>query len=182
MVPYDPAWPAAFRKEADALRRVFGDSLESVHHIGSTSVPGLPAKPVIDILAVLEGAADVPRFDAGIAGLGYRVRGECLDAGGTPGRFYYSKPVRGERTHHLHVCNAGHWQIPELTGFARYLREHADVAAEYGRLKVAAAEHEYDNVGYMARKHEWIRATVRAAMVHYDVPRGSAETRTAGTS
>ena len=142
--------------------------MRSIHHIGSTSVPGLAAKPVIDILVVLDETEDISRFDEGMRGLGYRVRGECLDAGGTPGRFYFSKPVKGERTHHVHMCAEGHFQIPELVLFARYLKEHPAVADEYGELKVAAvAECAGDNVAYMAGKQEWVRAALRDALKHY---------------
>jgi GrpB-like predicted nucleotidyltransferase (UPF0157 family) len=170
VVPYDPAWPAQFEKEAEELRGIFGPALVSIHHIGSTSVPGLSAKPVIDILAVLRKGSDQTGFDESLTALGYRVRGECLDRGGTPGRFYFSKPVEGERTHHLHVCIEGHFQVAELILLPEYLRENAEVAAEYARLKIEAAEdHADDNVGYMARKHAWIRATIQEAMAESSV-------------
>jgi len=170
VVPYDPAWPAQFEREAEELRGIFGPALVSIHHIGSTSVPGLLAKPVIDILAVLREGSDQTGFDQELMAAGYRVRGECLDRGGTPGRFYFSKPVEGERTHHLHVCNEGHFQIAELIRLAQYLRENQEVAAEYARLKTAAAEdHVDDNVGYMARKHAWIRAKIQEAMAESSV-------------
>ena len=152
VVPYDPAWPIRFEEEAEELRRVFDSALKSIHHIGSTSVPGLVAKPVIDILAVMREGTDPTFFDEEIRALGYRVRGECLDKGGTPGRFYFSKPVEGRRTHHLHVCAEGHFQIPELVRFTQYLRENPEVAVEYRRLKTAAAEDCMDdNVRYMVR-------------------------------
>lgn len=168
VVAYDPDWPRAYALEAEALTRVFGPALRSVHHVGSTSVPGLPAKPVIDILVVLNDTDDMDRFSLGMERLGYRVRGECLDAGGTPGRFYFSKPALGARTHHVHVCQKGHFQIPELVLFPRYLAEVPEVAAEYAELKrVALAEAAHDNVGYMARKHDWIRAAVRDALAHF---------------
>lgn len=100
VVAYDPAWPGAYAVEAKTLARVFGEALQSIHHIGSTSVPGLMAKPVIDILVVLDDTGHISRFNLGMERLGYRVRGECLDAGGTLGRFYFSKPPSGTRRHH----------------------------------------------------------------------------------
>ena len=73
--------------------------------------------------------------------------------------------MRPYRTHHLHVCIDGHFQVPEMIRLPEYLRENQEVAAEYARLKRAAAEdHGNDNVGYMARKHAWIRATIQVAM------------------
>ncbi len=171
VVSYDPGWPQAFTLEADALREVFGGALCSIHHIGSTSVPGLPAKPVIDILAVLDETTEVGRFDDDMRALGYRPRGECLDAGGTAGRFYYCKPAVGPRTHHAHVCAEGHFQIPELLHFPEYLRAKPEVADEYARLKSSAlAEGGQDNIEYMARKHAWIRATIRDALTWFGAP------------
>lgn len=173
VVAYDPGWPEAYAVESAALREVFGMALRSIHHVGSTSVPGLMAKPVIDILVVLDDATDMGGFDRGMTDLGYRVRGECLDAGGTPGRFYFSKPVHGERTHHVHVCAEGHFQIVEMVLFPRYLAERPEVAAEYTRLKRRAlAESSHESLGYTAVKHDWIRTTVRDALTHFGVAPG----------
>lgn len=171
IVPYDPAWPEAFALEAAALRRVFDPIMRSIHHVGSTSVPGLAAKPVIDILVVVEDTSALGRLDTEMERLGYRVRGECLDAGGTPGRFYYSKPAEGPRTHHVHVCGEGHFQIPEFLFFAAYLREKPEVATEYERLKRGAlGDGGATNVVYMERKHDWVRATIRDALAWYGAP------------
>lgn len=168
VVPYDPRWPDLFAAEAVALHRVFGTALRAIHHVGSTAVPGLPAKPTIDILIVLDDTEGVERFDPAMEALGYRVRGECLDAGGTPGRFYYSKPTEGKRTHHVHLCTAGHFQIPEMILFPEYLRRHPEIAAEYGRLKLRAVEEGADrSVPYMERKHEWIRSAIRDALEYF---------------
>ena len=123
VVPYDPSWPTAFELEREKVALAFEPILESIHHIGSTSVPGLSAKPVIDILVVVDDDATVADYDGRMSELLYTPRGECLDAGGTPGRFYYSKTVKGVRTHHT----------PR----------------------------------YMARKHDWIRSTVPAALACY---------------
>ena len=178
VVPYDPGWPEAYSLEADALQKVFGSALQSIHHVGSTSVPGLAAKPVIDILVVVDDTTAMGKFDRGMVDLGYRIRGECLNAGGTPGRFYFNKPAKGERTHHAHVCAEGHFQIPELVLFPRYLAERPHVAAEYTQLKrLALAETSGDNVGYMARKHDWIRSAVRDAVAHFGGPNQVAAAR-----
>lgn len=171
VVPWDPAWADAYRKEAEALRRVFAPILSAIHHIGSTSVPGLAAKPVVDTLVVVTDHDAVPRFDAGMEAQGYRVRGETVEAGIPPGRYYYSKPAQGLRTHHTHVAAEGNFQIQELLCFARYLRDHPHVAAGYAALKRrAAAAHRFDNVGYMAAKNEWVLSTLHVALRHYGQP------------
>src|SRR5947209_19828672 len=149
VVPHDASgWHAAFACEASALGQVFGETLVAIHHVGSTSVPGLPAKPTIDILVVLRETGTIDRFSASMERLGYRVRGECLDAEipGTPGRFYFTKNRGDERTHHVHACAAGHSEIADKLAFRDYLRAHPPRAAEYAALKHRLARgHRYDN-------------------------------------
>ena len=77
VVEYDPQWVAAFEMEAAMLARIFGQRAH-IHHIGSTSVPGLAAKPIIDILIVLDHTNDIDSFNPSMEALGYRVRGEGL--------------------------------------------------------------------------------------------------------
>ena len=95
--------------------------------------------------------------------LGYRVRGECLDAEipGTPGRFYFTKNSGETRTHHVHACAAGHSEIADKLAFRDYLRAHPQRAAEYGALKQRLAlEHRHDNIGYMRGKDAYIRSVL----------------------
>src|SRR2546423_936505 len=164
------AWCNAYAREARALGTVFGDALVAIHHVGSTSIPGLPAKPVIDILVVLREIATVDRFSVGMEGLGYRVRGECLDAEipGTPGRFYFSKDVDGTHTHHVHACAVGHAEIDDKLAFRDYLRAHPSRAAEYGALKQdLARRYRHDNIGYMRGKDAFIRRVLEDARGWY---------------
>ena len=166
----DASWRNAYAREALALGSVFGDSLVTSHHVGSTSIPGLPAKPIIDILVVLRETATVDRFSVGMEGLGYRVRGECLDAEipGTPGRFYFSKDADGTHTHHVHVCAVGHPEIDDKLAFRDYLRAHASCAAEYGALKQdLARQHRHDNIAYMRGKEAFIRTVLDDARRWY---------------
>jgi GrpB-like predicted nucleotidyltransferase (UPF0157 family) len=166
VVQYDSAWDEAFAHEAAALVRVFADALLGIHHIGSTSIPGLAAKPIIDTLVVLRETETIDCFSGAMEGLGYRVRGECLDAEvpGTPGRFYFSKDTGGARTHHVHVCAVGHPEITDKLAFRDYLRVHPHRAAEYGALKERLAlNHRHDTVGYMRGKDGFIRSMLDEA-------------------
>ena len=168
VVQHDSTWPQAFQAEKARLVDVFGPILESIHHIGSTSVPGLVAKPVIDILVIVSDDSELGRFDSNMIALGYTPRGECLDAGGTPGRFYFSRTVDGVRTHQVHVCREGHFQIQEFFCFLRFLRERPEIAEAYGRLKTdAVAAGDFRTASYMKRKHAWIRTTIGAATDYY---------------
>jgi len=161
VVEYDSAWGAAFADEARRLAGVFGDALIAIHHVGSTSIAGLHAKPIIDILVVLRETETIDRFSAPMERLGYRVRGECLDAEipGTPGRFYFTKNRGDERTHHVHACAAGHPEIADKLAFRDYLRAHPRRAAEYGALKARlAAAHRHDNIAYMHGKDAYVKS------------------------
>jgi len=105
-------------------------------------------------------------FSGAMEGLGYRVRGECLDAEvpGTPGRFYFSKDTGGARTHQVHVCAVGHPEITDKLAFRDYLRVHPHRAAEYGALKERLAHnHRHDIVGYMRGKDAFIRSMLDEA-------------------
>ena len=164
---YDVAWIGAFNQEAVALSRIFGDSLVAIHHIGSTSIPGLLAKPIIDILVVLNETQTIKRFSSAMEQLGYRVRGECLDAEvpGTPGRFYFSKDANGVRTHQVHVCAVGHPEVADKLAFRDYLRVHPHRAAAYGSLKQRLAlDHRHDIVAYMRGKDEFIKSVLTDAL------------------
>ena len=166
VVAYDPDWIAAFEKEAAMVRAVFGPRVIAVHHIGSTSVLGLDAKPIIDILVVLDHTDDITSFDRAMEDVGYRVRGECLDAPipGTPGRFYFTKETNGVRSHHVHVCAKGHSEIFDKLAFRDYLRAHSSRAAAYGELKRRiAAEYRLDNIGYMHAKDGFVKSTLLEA-------------------
>lgn len=164
---YQHDWPAQFKVESDLIRGVFGLAVESIHHIGSTSVPNLHAKPVIDILVVVKLDTQIENFYPGMAELGYDCRGECLNAPipGTPGRYYFSKDVNGKRHSHVHVCHAGHFQIDELLALRDYLRTHPGAAQEYGTLKSNLAQQfAYDNHRYMKGKDAHIKQLISLAL------------------
>ena len=166
VVPHDPGWASAFAREASALRNIFIDTLVAMHHVGSTSIDGLPAKPIIDILVVLRETDTIARFNNAMEGLGYKVRGECLDAAipGTPGRFYFTKETGGVRTHHVHVCADSHADIADQLLFRDYLRTHRLRAVEYGDLKEGLAHrYRHDNLGYMRGKDAFIKRVLNEA-------------------
>ena len=153
---------------------MFCDRAIAVYHIGSTAVPGLAAKPIIDILVVLEDTRSIQSFDAAMEALGYRARGECLDATipGTPGRFYFTKDTAGVRTHHVHACAQGHSEIQDKLAFRDYLRAHPADAASYGQLKHRLAlAHRHDNIGYMQGKDAFVNALLADARRQYQAGR-----------
>jgi GrpB-like predicted nucleotidyltransferase (UPF0157 family)/predicted N-acetyltransferase YhbS len=154
VVAYNPAWTLMFAEEAEKLRDALGDELVDIHHIGSTAVVGIHAKPVIDILPVVRDINQVDRRNPWMVSLGYAPRGENH----IPGRRYFCKESDGERTHHVHVFQAGHPEIDRHVDFCAYLNAHPADAQRYVELKRAlAAAFPHDIMGYNDGKTALIR-------------------------
>jgi GrpB-like predicted nucleotidyltransferase (UPF0157 family) len=159
--PYDPAWPARYRAEAARLVEVFGPELVSIHHIGSTSVPGLAAKPTIDILVEVRDLASVDALNPRMIALEYEPHGEF----GISGRRYFLRLSGDTHTHHVHVFQAGNPEFLRHLVFRDYLIAHPDEAHEYGRLKTELAERfPFDIAGYMDGKDAFVKTLERRAL------------------
>jgi GrpB-like predicted nucleotidyltransferase (UPF0157 family) len=162
IVPYDPAWPARFESERALLLRVLDPWLAGpITHVGSTAVPGLAAKPVIDIMA---GVASLEASRDAIAALeahGYMYYPYRPDV-----MHWFCKPSPAVRTHHLHLVPAGTALWTERLAFRDYLRRHPDVAQEYAALKhELAARYRFDREAYTESKGPFItRITALAAV------------------
>lgn len=150
----DPAWPAMAAREI-ARWRASVPGLEAVHHIGSTSVPGLPAKPIIDLLPVFEDTSRQAAAQTAVEALGY----EWMGANGLPGRSYarLSVPDTGERRFHAHGYANGHPDIRRHLAFRDALRANGALRAGYSSVKGAcAARHPEGGAAYGACKASWI--------------------------
>lgn len=159
VVSYDKNWPQLFAQEASLLTEVFGDELLALHHIGSTAVPGLPAKPVIDILLVVRDIKAVDTMNSGMCALGYECKGEF----GIPGRRYFQKGG-DQRTHHVHAFQSGSREIIQHLGFRDWLRSHPEVRDAYGVLKRSLAQnHPHDIAAYIHGKEPFIKNSMIAA-------------------
>ena len=140
LVPYDQKWPDLFAIERDAILRACGGVILAVHHVGSTSIPGIAAKPVIDIMPVLARHDDGYGCIAAMERLGYVSRGEA----GIERRHFFRK---GEpRSHHVHMFEDGHPEIGRHLRFRDYLRAHADEMRAYEALKRELAARFVDDV------------------------------------
>ncbi|USG63397.1 GrpB family protein [Brevibacillus ruminantium] len=136
VVEYDPNWPIEYQKEEQAIKEMLQDELVNCFHIGSTSVPDLKAKPIIDILLVASDISKLDTYAAQFENLGYEVMGEF----GITGRRYYRKGG-DHRTHHIHAFQYDHIQeIERHLAFRDYLRQNPNVCKEYGELKSKLAE------------------------------------------
>ena len=163
---YDPAWPEAYERERAAIAEALVGHALAIEHVGSTSVPGLGAKPIVDIMIGLRALADHARCVAPLASLSYEHKGEY----GIPGRHYFRRPVRGPRTHQLHMVEHGRDFWVRHLLFRDYLRRNPDEAAAYQRLKLRlAARFGSDIEGYTEAKTEFIESALAKA-------RGNAQT------
>lgn len=153
--PHDPQWALRFAAEVPLLAEALGPTVRALHHIGSTAIPGLPAKPIIDILIEVGALAEITAREPAMVARGYEAKGEY----GIPGRRYFRKSTpRGIRTHHVHCYEVGAPEVARHLGFRDFVRQHPDVARQYAELKQALARaHPNDRRAYAAGKASFIR-------------------------
>lgn len=129
VVDYDPAWPEQFRREAGRIRRVLGNRVEALEHVGSTSVPGLAAKPVIDLVLVVADSADEDAYLPPLERAGYRLRIR------EPG-WHEHRMLKGpDAAANLHVFSAGCPEVARMLLFRDWLRVHDDDREAYAAVK-----------------------------------------------
>jgi GrpB-like predicted nucleotidyltransferase (UPF0157 family) len=160
VVDYDPAWPAMFGRERGRIAAALGDLVAAIEHVGSTAVPRLGAKPVIDIMVGLRRLADGERCVRPLQRLGYEYKGEF----GIRDRLYFRRFGEGGRSHQIHMVVHGSdfWQRHLL--FRDHLRDHPQEAGDYYELKVRlAAEFQMDREGYTGAKTEFIESALAKA-------------------
>ena len=160
VVPYDPGWSNLFEQEAALLRAAFGQELIAIHHVGSTAIPDIAAKPIIDIMPIVRDIERVEGLDPAIVELGYVPRGEK----GIPGRRYFVKGGDETRSHHVHAYEPSNPEVARHLDFRDYLIAHPEEAGRYASLKIElAAEFPNDIWGYMAGKDTFIKETIEKA-------------------
>jgi GrpB-like predicted nucleotidyltransferase (UPF0157 family) len=162
IVPYDPAWPEQYEEEKGILLRALGPLVVQIDHIGSTAVPGLGAKPVIDVLMTINSIADVKGCVPPLKNIGYEHLGEY----GIPGRHFFRKLSEGTgtRTHHLHAVGVGNDFVKKHLLFRDYLRSHPQTAQQYYHLKIElAAKHTTVRDSYTDAKTEFIESVLGKA-------------------
>ncbi len=154
---YNPDWPRDFESEAGVLRGIFGRNLLAIHHIGSTAIPDMIAKPTIDILAVATTLEAVDRHADRLEAAGYVGKGE----NGIVGRRYFQRFGEGGRhTHHIHIFQMGSPQIERHLAFRDFLRAHPAKAAHYAQAKEqAAATAGSSRLTYQAQKSHFVENT-----------------------
>ena len=154
VVKYRSEWSREFEAEAERIKEILGDEAIEIYHIGSTSVEGLSAKPIIDIMPVVKDISRIDKLNPAFEALGY----ECMGEFGIPGRRYFRKGGE-KRTHQIHVFGReSEYDISRHLAVRDYLRRHADKAEEYGRLKEELAEkYPFDIEGYCDGKDSFVK-------------------------
>jgi len=148
------------------VKTALGKSLLAIHHIGSTSIPGIHAKPIIDMLAVASDLPEVDQRAQRMQAIGYEAMGEF----GIPGRRYFRRDnAAGVRTEQVHAFAVDSPHIRRHLAFRDFLRSHADLAQEYSQLKQRlAVAHPLDMEAYMDGKDAFIRETEARALEWVD--------------
>ena len=154
---YDPLWPEQFETLRSRIAQVLHGLTTAIEHVGSTAIPGLAAKPIIDIDILLRTEADFPLVRARLALLGYEHQGEL----GVAGREAFRTPP-GQLAHHLYVCPPGGREYSRHIAFRDYLRSHPEEASAYAALKRKLAdESAHDREAYTQGKTEFVRQILR---------------------
>ncbi|HEY4483257.1 MAG TPA: GrpB family protein [Candidatus Paceibacterota bacterium] len=160
---YNPEWRNLFEQEKELLLKTFGSRIIAIEHIGSTAIPGLESKPIIDISVAVESLDDIDDFITKLQELGYEYMPERRFSD----RQFFPKGPAEKRTHHVSLV-----EITSETGwnnhilFRDYLREHADVRNEYAKLKRELAEKYADNRGeYTERKKKFVMEVINHAKI-----------------
>lgn len=162
VIPYQEEWKQLFENEKECLKNIFHPINVDIHHIGSTSVPGLSAKPIIDILLAADKLADIDQTTAQIVAAGYQAKGE----NGIPGRRYFQKSDKnGTRKVHLHAFEQGSHELHRHLVFRDYLIEHPEEAKKYAAIKEkAAGKYEFDIESYIAEKSPLVKELEQKAL------------------
>jgi len=171
IVPHNPNWKDLFDAEARTLHEQLGPVLIASHHIGSTAIAELPAKPVIDILLEVQAVFLIDERNSLFESRSYEPRGEY----GIAGRRYFSKRSFGETPgYHLHAYEAEHYQIQRHIAFRDFLRLKPEIAAQYATIKHSLSDR--DGIlapNYQEAKKSWVDTKSLEALRHFADERGT---------
>lgn len=155
VVPHDPTWQKAFEVESKRVFDALSENVVAVHHIGSTAIPGIYAKPIIDLLVEVKDIVRVDRQSSSMESLGYEVMGEFRIAGR---RYFRKNNQEGVRTHHIHAFKVDSEQVKRHLAFRDYMVAHPEDAQKYSELKRRLAREYPANInGYMDGKDGFIK-------------------------
>jgi GrpB-like predicted nucleotidyltransferase (UPF0157 family) len=161
VVPHDSRWDEEYLREAELIKGVMKNEIVVIYHIGSTSIPGIYAKPIIDILIEVNDINKIDNYNKLMESVGYIAKGE----NGIEGRRYFIKGLYN-RTHHIHVFQTGNSGITRHLNFRDYMIAHPEEAKYYEELKKElAARFRYDSEGYTDGKDAYIKEIDKKAKI-----------------
>ncbi|MTI70703.1 MAG: GrpB family protein [Firmicutes bacterium] len=159
VLPYDENWKIKYKKESTKVKNILMDELISIHHIGSTSILNMSAKPIIDILVVVKDIKKVDTFNNDFKHLGYTPMGEY----GIKKRRFFLKG-KYNRTHHIHIFEKGNFEINKHLNFRDFLRAHPTYLKRYADLKIELSKKfPYDIEAYCKGKDPLIKKLTEKA-------------------
>ena len=160
LVAYRPEWKRYYEEEIRRLESIAGDRLLEYEHVGSTAIEGMAAKPIVDLLAVVDDLKDATELIPTLEAHGYEHRPDEI-----PDRIFLARGPRTKRTHYLSLVERESASFRETVAFRDYLREHPEAAAEYERLKrELAARHPDDRSAYTEGKREFVERVLERAL------------------
>jgi GrpB-like predicted nucleotidyltransferase (UPF0157 family) len=163
LVPHRAEWADMAAAESERLKAALGDNLIAVHHVGSTSIPGIKAKPIVDLMPYVHDLTALDAKESVVRDLGYKWHGEF----GLEGRRFcsWADPKSGKRIYQLHFFLPDNVNAIRMLAFRDYLRSHPFVAKEYEMEKIrAAAAQPGDTTAYNREKNDWIKRVEKDAM------------------
>jgi GrpB-like predicted nucleotidyltransferase (UPF0157 family) len=154
VVPYDPNWKNKFILEAKIIKSIFSNEILSVHHIGSTAIPGISAKPIVDVLVEVNSIDKIDDYNTKMVKRGYIAKGES----GIPNRRLFIKESEDFRTSHIHIFEKGNSEIKRLLNFRNFMIAHPKEAKKYSQLKESLAQEYPENInGYIDGKDKCVK-------------------------
>lgn len=167
VVPYDDVWLEMYEKEKNIMLDILDNIIIDIQHFGSTSIKGLSAKPIIDIMVVVNDINHIDEYNHIMESNGYSVRGE----NGIEGRRYFVKFTQdnsGNHTHHIHIYQKGNPHISDELMFRDYLRINNEALKEYERVKIAASlKFRYSPKEYVNAKYDCVMSIMDKAKSYY---------------
>lgn len=166
ILPHDPLWSTQYRQAADEIRRLLGRACVRIHHIGSTAIPEIVAKPVIDILLETPDLVLLDQHASTLVRSGFEARGEY----GIAGRRYFTRAAQSHRPAlHLHCFMADTYEVGKHLAFRDYLRLHPDIAGQYAAIKLELSDADGVLVAdYQDRKHPFVDRVTREALEYFN--------------
>ncbi|MBU4318085.1 MAG: GrpB family protein [Proteobacteria bacterium] len=167
VVPYSTEWPELYRQEYESIWNALGDAVIDIEHIGSTSIPGMPSKPILDIMATVCDGSAISDLVTKLCRIDYQYEADEP----VPERHFFVKPPLDVpyRTHHLSVTTEGTFFWQNNLAFREYMLNHPDEAARYGKIKSDLAMRYQDSrEAYTAAKQSYIKDILIAALNEFD--------------